>query len=136
MRALTSILAGFALLLAALPARADLCDDIHKVANRWHALANYIDEHSDGGKLRAGEIKKVAAEARNLAAPSKVLGNALVNVYKGKNEQRIRALGKQILASLEELGGLNDDDDWDEDVKIIDRLVEVLDKVTEECDKG
>jgi hypothetical protein len=65
-----------------------------------------------------------------------VLGNALVSEFKGKSEQRVRALGKQVLAALEELGGLKDDDDWDEDVKIIDRLVEVLDKVVVECDKG
>src|SRR5262249_13004047 len=117
------------------PARADICDDISKLADRWHKLANYIDDHSDNGRLRASEIRKVATDTRALAPPTKNLGNAIVNEFKGKNDQRVRALGKQILAALEELGGLKDDDDWNEDVKIIDRLVEVLDKIVEECDK-
>jgi hypothetical protein len=42
-------------------------------------------------------------------------------------------MGKQIAAAIEELGALGPDDDWDEDVKIIDRLVEVLDKVADWC---
>jgi hypothetical protein len=45
----------------------------------------------------------------------------------------LRALGKQISAAIDELTGLGEDDDWDEDVKIIDRLVEVLDKVVDSC---
>ncbi len=135
MRTISTVIATFALLLAALPARADLCEDIKHLADRWHQLANYIDEHSDNGKLRKNEITKVAREARTLVPPTQELGNVLAKEFKGANEQRVRALGKQILAGLEELGGLKEEDDWDEDVKIIDRLVEVTGKIVEQCDK-
>ncbi len=121
--------------LLAIPSRADVCDDIHALANKWHGLANYIDGHSDNGHLRKNEVAKVARDARALAGPTRTLGVFLANEYKGANQQRVRALGKQILAALEELGGLKEEDDWDEDVKIIDRLVDVTDKVVEVCDK-
>lgn len=129
-------LAAAALLLPLLAAsaHADLCDDIHRLANRWHNLANYIHEHSDNGALRKREIAKVAAETRLLVDPTKTLGTLLTKEYEGVDKQRVRALGKQILAALEELGGLQEDDDWNEDVRIIDRLVEVTDHVVEICD--
>jgi hypothetical protein len=135
MKTVSTLIAGTVLLLAAEPSRADVCDDINKLADRWQKLANYIDDHSDNGKLRKTEIAKVAQDTRQLAPGTKELGNGLVREFKGKDDQRVRALGKQILAALEELGGLKDDDDWDEDVKIIDRLVDILDKVVEQCDK-
>ena len=135
MKSITTLVVVWVLLLASTPARANVCDDILHLADKWHALANYIDAHSDDGKLRKSEIAKVAQESRQLLPPTKVLGSFLASEFKGNNEQRVRALGKQILAALDELGGLKDDDDWDEDVKIIDRLVEVIDKVVEQCDK-
>jgi hypothetical protein len=125
---------GLLLAFLTLPSRADVCDDIHRLANRWHDLANYIHDHSDNGKLRPKEIAKVGGEARQLLGPTKTLGDFLVKEYDGSDAQRVRAQGKQILAALEELGALKEDDDWDEDVKIIDRLVDVTDNVVNVCD--
>ena len=124
---------GCLLLVTAPRMKADVCEDISKLGDRWHKLSTYIDEHSDDGKLRKSEIRKVAQETRTLVPPTKALGEVLVKEFKGKEDQRVRAWGKQILAALEELGALGDDDDWDEDVKIIDRLVDVVDKVAEAC---
>ena len=121
-------------MLASAPVvKADVCDEISALGDRWHALSKYIDDHSDDGKLRKNEIRKVSAETRVLVPPTKVLGTRLVENFKGKDETRVRAWGKQILAALEELGTLTEEDDWDEDVKIIDRLVEIIDKVSEVC---
>ena len=127
-----TLLAAAALCFAALPARADVCDDVTHAADGWHKVANYIDEHSENGKLRPSEVQKVAHDARELIPYTKELGSALVR--EGKQDQRTGALGKQILAALEELGGLKDAD-WSEAVVIIDRLVEILDKVDEQCRK-
>lgn len=131
---LSALILGCFLFVATPSLHADTCDDIARLADQWHKLANYIADHSDGGTLRKNEIQKVSRQTRDLVPPSKDLGNALVKEFRGKQDQRVRAWGKQILAMLEELGGLGEDDDWDEDVKIIDRLVEVIDKVTAECD--
>src|SRR4051812_10068140 len=100
MKTICTLIAGFALLLAAMPVRADICTDIVHLADRWHAVANYIDAHSDDGKLRKSEIKKVAQEMRQLVPPTKVLGEFLAKEFTGANEQRVRALGKQLLAGL------------------------------------
>ncbi|MBS1872675.1 MAG: hypothetical protein JSU00_05645 [Acidobacteria bacterium] len=135
MKILSIFAIGCLLMVSAQRLRADVCEDIGHLGDRWHKLANYIDEHSDDGKLRKSEIRKVARDTKELMPPTKALGEVLVKEFKGKDEQRVRAWGKQILGAIEELGGLTDDDDWDEDVKIIDRLVEVIDKVAAECDK-
>ena len=127
MKLLSGIVMGLMLLFAAPAAKADGCDDIAKLADRWHKLANYIDEHSDNGKLRKKEVAKVSKDTKELAPFTKAFGDALAKEGKGEDTQRLRALGKQIAAAIEELGGLGEEDDWDEDVKIIDRLVEVLD---------
>src|SRR5579863_6794653 len=103
MKTLSTLIVGSVLLLSAAPARADVCDDIRHLGDRWHNLSNYIDSHSDDGKLRKSEIKKVAQDARPLVEPTKNLGSVLISEFKGKDEQRIRALGKQILAAMEEL---------------------------------
>jgi hypothetical protein len=135
MKTLSTLFVGTILLLAAVPARAaDVCDDIRHLADRWHSLSNYIDSHSDDGKLRKSEIKRVGQDARPLIEPTKQLGTILVGEFKGKDEQRIRALGKQILAAMEELGGLNDDDDWDEISTVLDRMADVIDKVVDQCE--
>lgn len=132
MKLLSGIVLGLILLFSAPQAKADGCDDIAKLADRWHKLANYIDEHSDDGKLQKREIAKVTKDTKELAPFTKAFGEALAQ-EKGKEATRLRALGKQIAAAVEELLGLGEDDDFDEDVKIIDRLVETLDKVTEAC---
>ncbi len=129
------ILAG-ALTFAAQELRADTCEDIHNLSARWDKLASYIDNHSDDGKLRKSEVNKVISELKVLVPPTKALGDVLVSEFKGKDERRVQALGKQMLASLEEFIGLkDDDDDWDDVVAIFGRLVEVIDKVGDQCDK-
>jgi hypothetical protein len=68
--------------------------------------------------------------------PTASLGNVLVSEFKGKDEQRVQALGKQMMAALQEFANLkDDDDDWDDVVSIFGRLVEVIDKVGDQCDK-
>ena len=124
------------LLFAAPGLRADTCDDIHHLSTRWDKLSTYINDHSDEGKLRKSEANKVISELKVLVPPTRALGSVLISEFKGKDEQRVRALGKQMMAALEEFGGLkDDDDDWDDVVAIFGRLVEVIDKVADECDK-
>jgi hypothetical protein len=136
MKALFSFMFAGLLLFAAPGLRADTCDDIHNLSSRWDKLATYIDNHSDDGKLRKSEANKVIAELKVLVPPTRALGGVLISDFKGKDETRVRALGKQMMAALEEFAGLKDDeDDWDDVVAIFSRLVEVIDKVADECDK-
>jgi hypothetical protein len=131
----TVLLASFCLFTAQ-GLRADTCEDIHSLADRWDKLATYIDNHSDDGKLRKTEVKKVIADLKVLYPPTKALGDVLVSEFKGKDEARVQALGKQMLASLQEFAGLkDDDDDWDDVVSIFSHLVETIDKVGDQCDK-
>jgi hypothetical protein len=136
MKALYSLTIAGLLLFAAPGLRADTCDDIHTLSSRWDKLATYIDNHSDDGKLRKSEVNKVIAELKVLVPPTRELGNVLISDFKGKDETRVRALGKQMSAALEEFAGLkDDDDDWDDVVAIFGRLVEVIDKVADQCEK-
>jgi hypothetical protein len=136
MKALCSFMFAGLVLFAAPGLHADTCDDIHNLSSRWEKLATYIDNHSDDGKLRKSEVNKVISDLKVLAPPTRELGNVLISDFKGKDETRVRALGKQIIAALEEFQGLkNDEDDWDDVVSIFSRLVEVIGKVGDECDK-
>jgi hypothetical protein len=130
-----TMIAGM-LTFAAQGLRADTCEDIHNLSARWDKLASYIDSHSDDGKLRKSEVNRVISELKILVPPTRELGNVLVSEFKGKDEQRVQALGKQMMASLQEFAGLkDDDDDWDDVISIFTHLVEVIDKVGDQCDK-
>ena len=136
MKTLLTLLTASFLLFSAPAPRADTCDDIHNLADRWDKLATYISDHSDDGKLRKSEVKKVIADLKVLYPPTKALGDILVSEFKGKDEARVRSLGKQMVASLEEFAALkDDDDDWDDVTAIFSRLVDVIDKVGDQCDK-
>ena len=47
---------------------------------------------------------------------------------------KIKALGNQLSALLDEYVAINSIDTWDEDVAVIDKMVDVLDKLTGICD--
>ncbi len=48
----------------------------------------------------------------------------------------MQAVGKQILAALDEFNGLKEDeDDWNDVTDIFDRLVDLIEKVGEWCEK-
>jgi len=136
MKAFCGLMIAGLITFAAPGLRADTCENIHNLSERWDKLATYIDNHSDDGKLRKSEVNKVIAELKVLVPPTRELGNVLVSEFKGKDEQRVQALGKQMVAALQEFAGLkDDDDDWDDVVSIFGRLVEVIDKVGDQCDK-
>jgi hypothetical protein len=136
MKTFSTLLLTGLLTFAAQGLRADTCEDIHNLSARWDKLATYIDGHSDDGKLRKSEVNKVISELKILVPPTRELGNVLVSEFKGKDEQRVQALGKQMMASLQEFAGLKDhDDDWDDVTSIFSHLVEVIDKVGDQCDK-
>jgi hypothetical protein len=106
------------------------CDEIHHLANEWQTLANYIHEHNDNG-LDADEIAHVAGEEHRLMPTTKSVVHAAVNTG-GEYAQ----LAGHMQSVLDELDGIDDDDDWHEDVKVIDKLVDSVDAVTHECDKN
>jgi hypothetical protein len=47
----------------------DGCDDIAKLADKWHAISNYIDKNSDDGKhailVETDRVRAVGAEEGN-----------------------------------------------------------------------
>ena len=123
------LLAG---LLFPLSAVAGGCEDISKLSERWNTLASYIHEHNDKrGDLTEAQVKKVRAEQKILIPVTRDFGKALVKI----DSKLIQSLGKQLVAILEELQAIPDSDGWDDDIKVIDRLVEVIEKTVEECEK-
>lgn len=132
---LVSALALALLLLVAAPqAQAGPCDTIGNIADRWHKLANFIDENSDEGTLKKALIPRVLKEARAILPSTKTFGDELAKA-KGNEAAliRLRGIGKQISGMADEIAAFNVDDDWDEAVDIIDKLVEQLDKAIEVC---
>ncbi len=108
------------------------CEDISKLSDRWTTLATYIHEHNEKrGDLSEAQVKKVRAEQKVLIPVTRDFGRALVKI----DSKLIQSLGKQLVAILEELQAIPDSDGWDDDIKVIDRLVEVIEKTVEECEK-
>src|SRR5260221_404383 len=96
MKILSALAMGSLLMLASAPVlKADVCDEISTLGTRWHKLSEYIEKHSDDGKLRKVEVKKVVADLQEIVPPTKVLGNRLIENFKGQDNQRVRAWGKQ-----------------------------------------
>jgi hypothetical protein len=121
-------LAVLTLLLSSI-ASANICDDVHALANRWHRLANAIHERTHEN-LSPADRKRVAKEDRLLIPPSR----ELVTICSKESDKRVQSLGKQLAALLDEYASLNDNESWDEDVKVIDKMVHVMDDLTGICD--
>lgn len=113
--------------------KADGCDRIDGMAEHWHKLSTYIDDHSSKrGDLSAEQVKKVNKEYRELVPPTREFA---VNVSKIDDKQ-ISSLGKQILLILDELDSTPDGDTWDDITPVMDRLVAVIDKLGDACAAG
>ena len=134
-------LLGIAILLAAglpAPLRADGCEDISKMGESWHGVADFIENHSDNGKLRKADVAKVQVTSRKLMPSTVALAKVLVEDFssKKKDEARVKSLGKQLQANLEELKALGDDSDWDDVGEIVDKIGDVLTKLADICTDG
>lgn len=137
MKTVHALILAAVLAFATQPLRADRdCASIHQLSEQWDKVSSYIDDHSDDGKLRKSEVRRVIADLKILMPATRQIGNVLVNDLKGTGENRIQAVGKQILAALDEFNGLKEDeDDWDDVTGIFDRLVELIEKVGDWCEK-
>ncbi len=115
--------------------RADGCNDISKLGEKWHGLADYIDKRTDNGKLRKSEAAQVRAKAGELLPGTRAFAKVLIEDFSSKNkdEARAKSLGKQLQANLEELSALGPEDDWDDVGTIIDKIGDVLDKLADIC---
>ena len=123
---------------SSMPLQADPCDDIGKMGDGWHGIADYIDKHSDNGKLRKSEVAKVQTTAHQLMAETVALAKVLVEDFsaKKKEEARIKSLGKQLQANLDELKALDDDADWDDVGEIVGKIGDILTKLADICSDG
>lgn len=122
---LYALLAG-ALLTGSL--RADICDDIHDLGTRWDNLATFIHERPKD-QLSRGDQKKAEQEKRNLLPPTRQVARLAAQANKS-----YQSLGKQLVAIVEELQSLDQKDTWDDDVRVIDKLVATLDEIVKKCD--
>jgi hypothetical protein len=132
---------GLAIVLAGTASKtllADNCEDIGSLGDRWHRIAEYIDKHSDDGKLRKAEVAKVQSTAHELFPSTKALAKVLVENFSSKNkdEARAKSLGKQLQANIDELSALGDGDDWDDVGEIVGKIGDVLNKVSDLCSDG
>lgn len=118
--------------------RADVCDDIGTLGERWHKVGDYIEKHSDNGKLRKSEAANVRKAAQEIYPATKELADILVQNFNSKkaDEARAKSLGKQLQASLEELHALGDGDDWDDVMEIVDKIGAGLTKISDMCADG
>jgi hypothetical protein len=122
----------------AAPLRADPCGDIGKMGDGWHNVADFIDKHSDNGKLRKADVAKVQASAHKLMPETVALAKVLVEDFSSKNkdEARIKSLGKQLQANLDELKALGDEADWDDVGEIVSKIGDILSKLADICSDG
>lgn len=128
----TSLL-GVAVLLLSCPARlraAGECEAIDGIGDRWHKVAEYIEKHSDNGKLFKSEAAKVRTTVHEISPVSSELAKTLIGL---KDEPRAKSLGTQLKGSLDELAALGENDDWDDVGEIVDKVGDVLNKVAELC---
>jgi hypothetical protein len=131
---LSALALALLLLVAAPQAQAGPCDSIGNIADRWHKLANFIDENSDEGTLKKAHIPRVLKEARAILPATKTFGDELAKAPANEPALiRLRGIGRQISGLADEITAFNVEDDWDEAVDLIDKLVEQLDKAIEVC---
>jgi hypothetical protein len=124
--------------LGSVPLRADTCDGINKLGDNWHGVAEYIEKHSDDGKLRKTEAAKVRENVHQLMPSTKAMAKVLMEEFSSKNkdEARAKSLGKQLQANIEELSALGEGDDWDDVGAIVDKIGDILNKVGDLCSDG
>jgi hypothetical protein len=124
---------GIAVLLAMVtPARlrAGECDVIDQIGDKWHAVADYIEKHSDDGKLRKSEAAKVRTTVHEISPGTSELSTTLIAL---KDEPRAKSLGTQLKGNLEELAALGENDNWDDVGEIVDKIGDIMNKVAEVC---
>ena len=76
-----SLLGIFLLLAGSAPigaAAADGCETIEDVGEKWHKVADYIEKHSDNGKLLKAEAAKVRSTVRDISPLSSELARELI----------------------------------------------------------
>ena len=131
-------LAGLLLVGTPAPLRADTCDDIGQLGDNWHAVADYIDKHSDDGKLRKAEAARVRADVHKYSPGTAAMAKVLIENFNAKNkdEARAKSLGKQLKANLDELAALGEGDTWDDVGDIVTKLGDILNKISEMCADG
>ena len=130
-----SLLGIFLLLAGSAPigaAAADGCEAIEDVGEKWHKVADYIEKHSDNGKLFKAEAAKVRSTVRDISPLSSELAKELMAL---KDEPRAKSLGTQLKGGLDELSALGENDDWDDVGEIVDRIGDILGKVADVCRK-
>lgn len=127
---------ALAVLFLLAPARihaGNSCDDIEALANQWHELADYIDEQtSDEGNISAKARAHVRQEQKALLPRTRALAAKLVLVKR----KRIQGLGRQLQGILDQMEDADPGDAWEDDVRLIDRMVDVIDDATDQCDSG
>ena len=108
---------------------APACASIVQLSTRWHDLAEYIVEQNGDGEGLDNDAEEIVRESEaRLRGPTRSLANLLT-----KGNPRLRALGRQLLAMLDELNAIQDDEGWEEDVRVMDRLADVLDTLVSMC---
>ena len=67
---------------------------------------------------------------RDISPVTSELAKTLIGL---KDVPRAKSLGTQLKGSLEELGALGENDDWDDVGEIVDKIGDALNKVAEIC---
>jgi hypothetical protein len=129
-------LAATALLLLLSPTRSGAgssCDDIQALADQWHELADFIDDNtSDDGAIPAKARAHVRAEQKALLPRTRSLASRLALV----KVKRVRGLAMQLSGILDQMEDSDARDTWEDEVRLIDRMVDVIDDSTDQCDAG
>ncbi len=109
------------------------CDDIEALANQWHELADYIDEQTQDGKDITPKARaRVHQEQKALVPRTRALAAKLALVKR----KRIQGLARQLHGLIDQMEDTDPGDTWETDVRVIDRMVDVIDDATEQCDSG
>ena len=113
--------------MLAIAAHADICEDINSLANDWNDVANFVDDIRDNDYFTDRELDILERYVTELAEDTYFLADALIDL--GNNRET-----KLGVAMRKTMSQLADARDQDEMVRLLDKLVDIIDRTTDYCD--
>lgn len=118
----------FALVSACSYAQYNLCEAINGLANDWNDVANFVHEFGDQ-PLPEADFNALVNHVSELSADTYTLADALIDIG---NDYETR-LGTELRKTLTRM--TDENAPTDEVVGNVDRLVDILDRVTDYCEE-
>lgn len=127
-----TLLGAIALFILPLTAQAaEVCAQVHDLANEWHNLAHLVHE-TQGEGFNPGEVHDIADTIGEMDAGTRSIATLLLE---HGNDTQI-TLGQQLEAVMNEFAQLSGAPKAEHAVRVMDQIVASIDVVTHDCDAG